>query len=52
MKEREIETLMLAGGIGKRLESITGCNQPKCFVELNTNTQLLTIYLNNSKKSV
>ena len=34
MKEREIETLMLAGGIGKRLESITGCNQPKCFVEL------------------
>lgn len=37
MKKERIQTLMLGGGLGKRLKDITGGNQPKCFVELQHN---------------
>lgn len=37
MQKERVETLMLAGGLGKRLEDITGGNKPKSFVDLQHN---------------
>ena len=34
MSKEKVQTLMLAGGLGKRLDCMTGGFQPKCFVDL------------------
>lgn len=45
MRKEGVETLMLAGGLGKRLEDITGGNRPKCFVELQHNYRAIDYVL-------
>ena len=50
MKKERVETLMLAGGLGKRLEDITGGNQPKCFVELKHQYTALDYVLEQLQK--
>ena len=45
MYKENVQTLMLAGGLGKRLEEITGSNQPKCFVELQHNFRAIDYVL-------
>lgn len=35
MRQDQIETLILAGGLGMGLREMTGGSQPKCFVELS-----------------
>lgn len=50
MHANSIEALMMAGGLGKRLENITGGNRPKCFVELQPQYSAIDYVLEQLEK--